>query len=331
MKCIFVFFFVVTSVLLTSARSWQTDILGDSYEHTVVEMPDDYSGEVVASIVRHRGVATKDVAMLYVHGYNDYFFQSQLGDSVLAHGYGFYAVDLRKYGRSLREGQRPFELRNIREYYEDLDSAISVMREDGWTKVVMAAHSTGGLITSCYLSERNIPQVRALVLNSPFLDMNLGGFMEKVAVPVVSVLPFKNISISQGDSNAYAQSLLKRYHGEWDYDTNWKYEISPDVTSGWISAIHKAHRFIHKKADVKVPILLMHSDNSVSGSCWSEAFNHGDAVLDVDDISKYGKRLGDDVTEVTVAGGLHDLILSKPEVRRFVYWRMFAWLESNGF
>ena len=71
MKCIFVFFFVVTSVLLTSARSWQTDILGDSYEHTVVEMPDDYSGEVVASIVRHRGVATKDVAMLYVHGYND--------------------------------------------------------------------------------------------------------------------------------------------------------------------------------------------------------------------------------------------------------------------
>ena len=96
MKCIFVFFFVVTSVLLTSARSWQTDILGDSYEHTVVEMPDDYSGEVVASIVRHRGVATKDVAMLYVHGYNDYFFQSQLGDSVVAHGYGFYAVDLRK-------------------------------------------------------------------------------------------------------------------------------------------------------------------------------------------------------------------------------------------
>ena len=75
----------------------------------------------------------------------------------------------------------------------------------------------------------------------------------------------------------------------------------------------------------------MHSDNSVSGSCWSEAFNHGDAVLDVDDISKYGKRLGDDVTEVTVAGGLHDLILSKPEVRLFVYWRMFAWFESNGF
>ena len=90
--------------------------------------------------------------------------------------------------------------------------------------------------------------------------------------------------------------------------------MSPSVTIGWISAIHKAQRFLKKKADVEVPVLLMHSDKSVYGDTWTAEHNAGDGVLDVKDISKYGKRLGADVTEVGVADGLHDLILSRKDV-----------------
>ncbi len=39
-------------------------------------MPDDYSGKVVATVVKKADMpAGADVALLYVHGYNDYFFQ----------------------------------------------------------------------------------------------------------------------------------------------------------------------------------------------------------------------------------------------------------------
>ena len=53
---------------------WEADIL-DGYERTVIAMPDDYSGKVVATVVKKADMpAGADVALLYVHGYNDYFF-----------------------------------------------------------------------------------------------------------------------------------------------------------------------------------------------------------------------------------------------------------------
>lgn len=315
-----------------SAEEWTPDVLGGGFEQLTLEMPDDYSGRVVSTLVRKQAAENTGKVIFYLHGYNDYFFQSELGDSAVARGFGFYALDLRKYGRSIRPGQTRFETKSLKEYFEDLDSALSVIRREGADNIVLMAHSTGGLIMSYYLSEREgqCADVKAMILNSPFLDMNLSKFQEKFLVPLVSFLPFKKIKISQGNSRAYAESLLRRYHGEWEYDTDWKLEVSPEVTTGWITAIHKAQKYLHKHSDLKLPVLLMHSDKSVYGNVWTSEFNAGDAVLDVDDISKYGNKLGRNVTEVTIAGGLHDLLLSKKAVRNEVYRTMFAWLEELG-
>jgi alpha-beta hydrolase superfamily lysophospholipase len=75
----------------------------------------------------------------------------------------------------------------------------------------------------------------------------------------------------------------------------------------------------------------MHSSKSVSGDSWNPEHQNGDGVLNVDHISKYGNKLGGDVTEFTIDGGLHDLILSKPEVRENAYAQIFNWLKTNSF
>ena len=85
---------------------------------------------------------------------------------------------------------------------------------------------------------------------------------------------------------------------------------------------------MQKGTDIKIPILLMHSDKSIYGDEWTPEFNCGDAVLDVADISKYGKKLGPNVTEFVAEDGLHDLILSRKDVRDKVYAEMFMWLEN---
>ncbi len=311
---------------------WRGDVLGGDYVCRTVAMPDDYSGKVVTTVVKKQSNSAGATAVLYVHGYNDYFFQKELGDSVVAHGYAFYAVDLRKYGRSYLDGQHRFEVKNMKEYFADIDSTLAVIKADGYRDVVLMGHSTGGLTTAYYMTVHNAdrPQIKALILNSPFLDMNLSKFQEKFLVPFVSVMPLKKMKINQGNSRAYAESLLKKYHGEWEYNTDWKLEISPAVTVGWISAIHRGHRFLHRKANVKVPVLLMHSDKSVYGSDWTPDHNAGDGVLDVADISKYGKRLGANVTEVTIADGLHDLVLSRPDVRQSVYKTIFDWMSGKN-
>lgn len=319
--------FAVVAVLPAVGSSWQPDILS-GYEQRKLALD---NGDI-ATVVRHCCNSSHRQAVVYLHGFNDYFFQSQLGDSIVAHGYSFYALDLRRYGRSLRQGERPFDVDDLATYFEEIDSVLSVAKSEGIRNVYLLGHSTGGLILSYYLQQRGTGAgfVKGLMLNSPFLDMNLSWFQEKILVPLVSIMPFKSMLISQGNSRAYSESLLKRYHGEWDYNTSWKFEVSPKVSVGWITAIHRAQKKLHKKGtNISVPILLMRSARSVDGGEWNPEFNRGDSVLDVDDISKFGGRLGSDVDERVFDGGLHDLILSAETVRNQVYATMFSWLSAR--
>jgi len=309
--------------------------LGGGFECTVIEQPDDYSGAVVSTVVRKQSADARGRGILYIHGFNDYFFQRDMADTLVSAGYSFYAVDLRKYGRSLRPWQKPYECRSISEYYPDIDSALCVMKADGVDRVVVMAHSTGGLVAACYLNALVADSVwnadiKALILNSPFLQWNMNGFMRHVAVPVVSSLGriFPDMAISQGNSTAYAESLLADYHGQWSFNTDWKTVHPRKVTAGWIRAITMAQKSLRKHSDIPVPILLLHSDNSVNGDKFTETHMHGDAVLNVKDISQIGRTLGPDVEEITIAGGLHDLALSLPEPRALFYAVVLTFLRG---
>lgn len=319
------------SVLSVSAADWMPDSIGDGYSYRYVNQGCDYSGHVRSTIVRKLSPCRSGVGVLYIHGFNDYFFQTVMGDYFVGRGIDFYAVDLRKYGRSLLPGQKRFQVRDLKEYFPDIDSALVAMRASGIKNVIMMGHSTGGLIASYYLSKHQPADVKGLILNSPFLDWNLGRFTERVLIPLVATVAAiaPGLPIPQGDGTGYSESLLAGYHGRWRYDTSKKLMVSPDVDAGWVRAIDNAQREL-RHGGINIPVLLMRSDNSVSGDRWSEAFNHGDAVLDVDDISRYGRMLGPSVSETVVVGGMHDLALSEPLVARAVYDAMFRFICRLG-
>ncbi|MGR7002852.1 hypothetical protein ACU686_40820 [Yinghuangia aomiensis] len=73
------------------------DVLGAPYEAATIRLRDDAEGEAVATLVRHRAETPTGRAVLYVHGFNDYFFQRHLADFHIAQGFDFYALDLRSY------------------------------------------------------------------------------------------------------------------------------------------------------------------------------------------------------------------------------------------
>lgn len=327
--------FLLVLILAPLLVSWVTDpLLRGRYESESVRQPDDYSGPVVSTVVRRLPPGENPRrAVLYIHGYNDYFFQDTMGKIFNDSGYGFYAVDLRKYGRSLLEGQRRYEVRNLREYFPDIDSAVACMKRDGVEEIALMGHSTGGLISALYMEEGDpSPEIKALILNSPFLDWNFTGFMRHVAIPLVAALGkwFPDISIPQGDNSVYGESLLKKYHGEWEYDTTLKLLHPAPITAGWIRAIDQAQKQLMKNGRrIRVPILLMHSDHSLTPEAWTPAADSADVVLNTDSIQARGRRLGFRVTDATVRNGIHDLVLSTPGVRRAVYACIFRFLSRQ--
>lgn len=89
-----------------------------------IPLPDDYEGSVAATLVRFAAGRAPSRAVLYLHGYVDYFFQTHMARWFVARGWSFYALDLRKYGRSLEAGQTPYYCRDLHEYYPEIDRSI---------------------------------------------------------------------------------------------------------------------------------------------------------------------------------------------------------------
>lgn len=312
---------------------WQQDIL-PGYECRFVNQGEAFDGPCRSTIIRKLNERGSSKAFLYIHGFNDYFFQKEMGEIYVDSGYNFYAVDLRRYGRSRLPWQYPFNIRNQKEYFEDIDSALAQIRRDGNTDITLGGHSTGGLTVILFAAERGAQiGVNRVVTNSPFLSWNFSPFMQKVAIPTVSALGglFKNSKIKQSHCDGYAYSLLKQYHGFWEYNTNWKMIYSPPVTMSWIRAISKAQKEVKsKRKNISVPLLVMHSSRKIDGCNWTPEFQTGDCVLNPFEIQKIGITLGADLkkTEVcAIDSGLHDLILSEPVPRKAAYDSIFSFLR----
>ena len=331
MKLIGALVFILLSWLKVQAQLlYKEDILKNGFEQTSIHQDNDYDGEVITTLIRKTNPVNKK-AVLYIHGFSDYFFQTELANQYLAHGFDFYAIDLRKYGRSFLPNQRLFNVRDIHEYDADIDTALSIIHQSNYTSVLLSGHSTGGLVVSCYAKKnKGHERFDAVFLNSPFLDMNLSGFQENIITPIGSGLgkfmPRKVIKLAI--NHCYGYSIHKHYYGEWDFDTLWKPIVSPAVNLGWGRAIHKAHKEVQNEICIYKPLLIFRSHQSIYGNTWKEDYLIGDGVLDVNDIQKYGSKLGTQVKIVTIKNGLHDVFLSKQESRDTAYAELFRWLET---
>lgn len=316
----------------TSDFSWHADIL-PGYEARYVDQGEAFDGPCRSTLVRKLAGKPTGKAYLYIHGFNDYFFQKEMGERFVDSGYNFYAVDLRRYGRSLEPWQYPFNVRDIKEYFADIDSALVQIRRDGNTDITLSGHSTGGLTTALYVAERGARcGVSRLVTDSPFLEWNYNAFYRKFLIPATGALGaiFKNVKIPQGHCDAYAFSLLKEYHGEWVYDTDWKMIYSPPVTMSWIRSIDRAHsRLMRSASHITVPVLVMHSSRGIKACGWSQECQTGDVVLDPAMLGKCGKKLGRNPDVCAIDSGLHDLVLSRPEVREAAYDTIFRFLRTR--
>lgn len=310
---------------------YRADILGDGFSQLTLPQEADYSGKVCATLVRREPLVESDRAILYIHGYNDYFFQREMANRFHDSLYNFYAVDLRKYGRSMLEEQTPFEVREVEEYFADIDSAVMVMRREGMRHITLMAHSTGGLTAPLYChARRDSKLIDGLILNSPFFDMNLGWALESVGVPLVSWIGgfAPNLVVLRDSTTSYSDSLLKEHHGEWEYDTHLKKSIGEPITAGWLRAIHTAQIKLQKGLNIPIPILVMHSNRSHIAVAWNEECQTSDIVLDVKDIAHFSGVLGGDVTQIEIEGGMHDLLLSGRDARERAYSVIFEWLST---
>ena len=289
--------------------SWRPDRFLPGFEALDLAQPEDYEGAVVATLVRLPAGDAPRGAVLYVHGFSDYFFQRHMAERFSAEGYAFYALDLRKCGRSLRPHQRANFCKDLREYYPDIDAALQAIG----APVLLAGHSAGGLLCSVYAHEgARRGDIRALWLNSPFFDWRMPNawwrFKLRRAVTLGRRFPY--LANRKPLHPGYTRGLRE----EWEFDTTLKPLSGLPVYYGWIGAICDAQKRVHRGLALGCPVLSMHSDDA-------------DVVLNWRDIARWSRVLGPRVTVLAFPGAVHDLVLSSRVIREAVFTELFSWAE----
>ncbi|MFL4474133.1 alpha/beta fold hydrolase [Paeniglutamicibacter sp. MACA_103] len=351
----------------TRPGAWEPDILGEGFSYTTLPQGSDAEGELCATLVRYRlpapepahagttagsrvratlerlwprpsstdsshsagNAEPKAGFVLAVHGWSDYFYNTELARYWTARGYAFYALDLRRYGRSLREHHlNPGFTASLDEYDADLEAALEVIRSLEGTDAqgICVAHSTGGLVASLWVN-RHPRAFDALVLNSPWLELQ-GSYLVRYAAqgvvePIARLRPRAKLHLPELDN--YWRSMSRRAHGSWDLHPRWRPPVSFPATAGWITAVMAGHREVARGLDIKVPVLVLTSKTSHLGPVFDESMMHNDSVLEVNVVRERSLKLGREVTNAIIPGAMHDVFASGPEPRAAAYASIDSW------
>ncbi|MDQ4214179.1 alpha/beta hydrolase [Microbacterium capsulatum] len=326
---------------------WQPDVLGDEFEQLTLPLGSDDEGPLVATLVRalprrsiaHRlfgdGRQLADTDVMYVHGWSDYFFQRRLARFWTARGARFFALDLRKYGRSLRPGQTAGYITHLSEYDKDIAAALAAMQADpdraAGRRLILLGHSTGGLILSLWAA-RYPGVASAVILNSPWLEFQLPRFTRETIAPLVGLQARRRPleRAPQVDLGFYSRAQNEAADPADPMEVNlaWRPEQTMAVHAGWLHAILGGHATIAAGIRIAAPVCLLLSARSAYPTSWSDELTRADSVLVVDDIARAALKIGPSVTIEWIDGALHDVFLSRHDAREEAYARLGRWVDG---
>jgi alpha-beta hydrolase superfamily lysophospholipase len=308
--------------------SGRRDILGPPYTAETLALPDDDEGSVVATLVRLSAGRRTTKAVLHVHGFADYFFQTAYAEWWTGRGYDFYALDLRKYGRSILPHQTPNYVAKLTDYYPELDLAWDRVSA-GHRHVVLSGHSTGGLTVPLWAQARRT-DARGIALNAPWFDLQGKAWMRLGLTPVVQQVAKRQPMriIPRTVTGLYARSLHRDHEGDWDFNLDWKPIESWPAYAGLLAAVRRGQTELHRGLSLPFPALVLTSARSATPTELGEDVHSTDIVLDVEQIRRWSPALGQHVTYVGIAGARHDVFLSREEPRARAFDELGRWLTA---
>jgi len=333
---------------------WHPDVL-PGFERLTLPLEPDDEGEVVATLVRRaKAKPGLGVDVLYLHGWTDYFHQVHLAEFFENLGCTFYALDLRKYGRSLRPWQTPGFITSLRTYASDINAALTQMGHQVHTHIehddaglfapnptsaepekppkrtlVLMGHSTGGLIVSLY-AVGHPGVVDALILNSPWLEFQTGAIGRRALEgPIRAQALIAPMSgLVKPDAGYYVRSVSSKYEGEWPLIEEWRPDEGWKPTAAWLNAIFRGQERVAQGLDLKIPVLVLLSAKSTVPTRWKPELKRADAVLTVAEVAQRSPSLAQTVTTVRLDGAMHDVTLSTASVRTVLWEEMTRWVRA---
>lgn len=328
------------------------DQLGESFGFHFIELGKDPDKEspIRCTLVQYKPAEAADFsqrpALLLVHGMTDYFFQDHVARFFHDHGYAVYALDMRKCGRSWREGQTWHHVTD-QEFYDTDITVATTLITNAHPSVTLFGHSTGGLDVTMWAARLrrasvDMPEgpeaklyskVAGVVLNSPWFGLQFDALTTFVATNIFPTLGkfAPSMRLPAGINPLYGKSLHASEQGEWDYNLELK-PLSPRPKFvPWLNGVVRSIReFQTGSYRTGVPTLLLCSDkHSFKKGKLSEATYTSDVILKPSQMREHATKADPNVDVVVLKDAVHDVFLSRRPVREHALHTTLQWLDEN--
>ena len=247
-------------------------------------------------------------ALIWIHGYNDYYYNLYIGEKFIKKGFDIYAVKLRRYQQN--NHNKIFYCDNLNEYIQDIDNIFPKILEKKYNKIILYGHSMGGLVSSIYCKDGKYKdKITHLVLNSPFFDFKVSFFEKILLYYIIYYLGyfFPNLiirSIDLNTENYLTKNIKKRFY----INNKYKLDVLSPVYASWIKTIiDYQNRIKYKNLSLNIPILVLFCTKS---TIFTNSDQTGDDTLEVDHIDKYSNNLGSNIKKYKFENAIHDIFSS---------------------
>lgn len=266
-------------------------------------------------------------ALIWIPGYNDYYYNFYVGEKFLKNGYDIYALHFRRYMQENLDDI--FYCDNLKEYIQDIDNIFPKISKKNYNQIVLYGHSMGGLVASIYCKEGKYKdKISHLILNSPFFDFKLN-FLEKfilyyVVYFIAYFFPKKLIRpIDINKKNYLSLNIKKRFY----LNDKYKLNILSPIYMSWIKTIIDYQSKIkYNNLNLDIPIIILYCNKS---TFFTNSNQTGDDTLNVEDINKYSNNLGKNIKKYQFNNAIHDIFSSTIDIVNEALEITFNWLNST--
>ena len=183
-------------------------------------------------------------AVLFLHGWSDYFFNEELAGlldparlRVLRPGHA------QPRAQPARRATHGGYVADLDDYDAEITAALGIIaalhpEAEPPPTVALMGHSTGGLIAALWAS-RHPGLVSQLILDSPWLEMHGSPAVRRAARTMVEPLArFRPEAVIRlPERSFYWRSISSAAEGEWTLDDNYRPPRAFPVRAGWLSAV----------------------------------------------------------------------------------------------
>uniref|UniRef100_A0A6B2KVZ5 Myosin motor domain-containing protein n=1 Tax=Arcella intermedia TaxID=1963864 RepID=A0A6B2KVZ5_9EUKA len=308
---------------------WNSDILGSDFQNIQFKLlPDGFHiSPLTATLTRPQSNKARN-AILYLHDFSDYFWQEDMAYNFLKNGFSFYALDLRKYGRSKDEGARPNWMEGITDYYEEVHWAISIMKAEGMEKISLGGLGFGGVIAT-FFSIDHPSLIQSLLLLNPQFTFTTKSWTKLVSNSKSWLGNINPLHKDMQFSLLHHQSLHTEQKGKWNWDLSLKPLNGWPLYAGWVDILQKSiAELLKKNAKLQVPLLLLLSEQTFELERWDKSLQESDMFLEADKVEDIAKQLSPKLSCHRIPHAGHDILHSNPDVVQQAYSQIWSFLSQ---